>query len=151
VRDRDWSRAVSTTLDYTLTLAIATVVITVLFVGVSDFVGGQRERVVRTELGVVGQRIATDVTAADRLVEAGRGGTDVVVNQSLPRTVTGVDYTVNVSRTASVQWINLTTRTPDVAVSVRVDTATPLAETTFKGDAIAVVYDQSADELEVRS
>jgi hypothetical protein len=144
------SRAVSTTLDYTLTLAIATVVITVLFVGVSDFVDGQRERVVRTELSVVGQRIASDVTAADRLVEAGHGNTDVRVNQSLPRRITGADYNVHVTRDGSVQWVNLTTRTPDVEVAVRVHTETPLAESDINGGDVSVVYDESADELEVR-
>jgi len=145
-------RAVSRTLDYTLTLAIATIVITGLFIAASDFVSDQRERVVRTELSVIGQRIATDVNSADRLVAAGRASqTDLTVHQSLPAQVTGSTYTVEVAEQHGNQWINLTTASLDVSVSVRVNTTTPLTETAIGGGEVSVVYDSGANELEVTS
>jgi len=140
---------VSTTLDYTLSLAIATILITGLFFAAGDFVGQQRERVVQTELRVIGERIVSDVTAADRLVEAGDGSTTVEINQSLPERATGLTYRVELSTNSGTNWVNLSTSTPDVSVAVQFDTATPVAERAIVGGDVTVIY--TGTELEVRS
>lgn len=142
-------RAQSTALDYTLSLALATIVITGLFIAAGDFVSSQRERVVRTELGVLGERIIADLTAADRLVEAGSGSTTVIVNQSLPQQVTGVPYRITVNVNGGDQWMNLSTQTPDVSVAIRFDTGTAVAERSVTGGDVSVVY--TGGKLEVRS
>lgn len=139
-------RAVSVTLDYALTLVIATLVVTALFVTAGEFVADQREQVIRTELQVVGQHVASDVERADRLSVAGSGAETVVVNASLPDRVSGDGYAIDVS---SSGWINLSSDPSGVAVSVRVDTKTPLRDGAVSGGDLAVVYD--GGELEVVS
>ena len=49
-------RAVSTTLGYVLSLAIASILISGLMLATAGFVEGQREQVIRSELEVVGDR-----------------------------------------------------------------------------------------------
>lgn len=142
-------RGQSTTLQYTLTLAVATLVVTGLFVAAGDLVTSEREQVVRTELEVVGQQLAGELSAADRLVRSSEGTQALAINVSLPPEVTGAGYTVAVSDDGTDQWINLTAASPDVSVSVRVDTGTDLADGSVQGGDLSIVYDGSA--LEVRS
>ncbi|WP_415381139.1 hypothetical protein [Halosimplex sp. TS25] len=145
------SRGQSTTLEYTLALAVASLVITGLFVAAGDFVTQQRTEVVRTELGVVGQQLAGDVVAADRLVEAGASTDTVAVNASLPPTIAGSHYSVAVTHTGSEQWLNLSTSDPSVSVSVRIKTKTTVATGAVSGGSdVSVVYDPSGPNLEVR-
>lgn len=142
-------RGQSTALDYTLSLAVASLVITGLLVAAGDFVTHQREEVVRTELGVVGEQLAGEVAAADRLVRAS-DTESLSLNASLPETVAGASYTVAVDDTATGEWLNLTSQDPDITVSVRLETETPLDPDTVGGGRIRVVYDPVAEHLEVR-
>ncbi|WP_459192375.1 DUF7266 family protein [Halosimplex sp. J119] len=144
----DACRGQSTALEYTLALAVASLVITGLFVTAGDFVTSQRTDVVRTELGVVGQQLAGDVVAADRLVEAGASTETVAVNASLPSTIAGAHYSVAVTHTGSEQWLNLSTSDPEVSVSVRLKTNTTVATGAVPGGDVSVVYDDP--NLEVR-
>lgn len=142
-------RGQSTTLDYTLSLAVATLVLTALFAAAGDFVTTQREDVIRTELGVIGEHVASEVTAADRLVES--GDTDeLVANRTLPDRVTGSSYSIAVENDGgTARLITLSTGNPEVSVTVTFRTETDLAETTLQGGDVTVVYD--SDELEVQS
>lgn len=142
-------RGQSTALEYTLALAVASLAITGLFVAAGDFVTQQREGVVRTELGVVGEQLAGEVLAADRLVRAGDTGT-LALESSLPDDVAGSSYTVSVADTPTGQWLNLTSQDPEITVAVRLETETPLDPDTVGGGRVRVVYDAGADHLEVR-
>jgi len=144
-------RGQSTTLDYTLTLGVAALVVTGLVAAAGDFVTGQREQVVRTELGVVGQQLAGELVAADRLVQAGNSTGTLAMNATMPRRVAGASYTVVVAQSGGTHWLNLTSNNPDVTVSVRVETATDVATGRVKGGTVDIVYDAGADQLEVRS
>lgn len=146
----DADRGQSTTLDYTLGLAVATLVVTGLFFAAGEFVTDQRERVVRTELGVVGQQLADEFVAADRLVQAGDSTGALSLDATLPATVTGTGYTVSVDSAGSTRWINLTAADPSVTVSVQFETTTPIDPGSVGGGTVRIVYDPAAGHLEVR-
>lgn len=141
-------RAVSTTLNYVLSLGIATLLITGLLLAGGTFVDDRRENVVRSELTVVGQQLAADLARADRLVTASAGSPDVRVEQSLPERITGVMYRVRLQE-APDQRLVLNTTELDVSVAVNVTTRTSLADSGAEGGDMAIVYDTSDDHLEV--
>lgn len=143
------TRGQSVALEYTLSLAVASLVITGLFLAGGDFVTSQRERVVRTELGVVGEQVAGEVAAADRLVQAGETS-QLSVNASLPSTIAGSRYTVAVDDTGTDRWVNVSTDDPEVTVSVRLRTETPLEPGAVDGGRLTVVYDPTGPNLEIR-
>lgn len=142
-------RAVSTTLNYVLSLGIATLLITGLLLAGGTFVDDRRENVVRSELTVVGQQIAADLARADRLVTASAGPTDVRVEQSLPERITGVLYRVSLHESPD-QRLVLNTTEVEVSVAVNVTTRTPLEDSRAEGGDLSIVYDESGGHLEVR-
>jgi hypothetical protein len=141
-------RGASTTLGYVLSLAVATVVVVGLLAGAGGFVGDQRDRAVRTEFEVLGERVASDVTAVDRLA---RSGDDVnaSVESELPRTVAGTQYEVRVTGGASGATILLHADQPDVTVRVPVANETPIAPTNVTGGRLRVAYNESSGEVVV--
>ena len=134
-------RGQSTALEYTLALALASLVITGLFLAAGDFVTNQREDVVRTELGVVGEQLADELVAADRLVQAGNTTNTLSVDVSMPATVAGADYVVEIGDTGSSQWLNLTSSDPEVAVTVRLETETDVETGRVQGGRVSIVYE----------
>jgi len=144
-------RGQSTSLDYTFSLAIAALLVTGLVTAAGGFVADSREQVVRTELEVIGEHVANELVAADRLAEAGSTTESLTVTKPLPSRVAGTGYSIETNTDGSTQWVNLTASDPDVTVSVRVRTATPIAETAIDGGDVTVTYDPSADQLEVSS
>lgn len=143
-------RAVSAALGYALSLTIATLLISGVFLGMADYVGDQTERAVRSEFEVVGNRIAADVSAADRLAIAAGGTGDVRISTDLPEFVAGRPYRIDVVDVSGSERysINLTAADPDVEVVVLIRTRTTLVETSLAGGDITVVYTGSG--LEVR-
>lgn len=144
------SRGVSTALGYVLGLTISALLISVLLVGVGGFVESERERVVQTELDVVGQQLASDIATADRLVQGSEPGTNSVsvrFESRLPRQIANSGYTVEIDPAAS--QLVLRTDRPTVAVVVGVKTTTDLAESTTAGGRLVVEYDPATDTLEV--
>lgn len=135
-------RGVSVTLGYVLTLAITAVLVSGLLIAVGGFVSGQNERVTQSELDVVGQRLATEVEAADRLAEAGGGGPNVTVavRSRLPETVAGRTYRIAVNETGRDRLV-LSASDPDVSVAVRVVTDAPVANATLGGGPVRVAFE----------
>lgn len=144
-------RGQSTALDYTLGLSVAALVLTGLTIAAADFVTGQREQVVRTELGVVGEQLVGEIVAADRLVQAGNQTSQLVVNASLPRRVVGTGYSVSVVNGSPDQQLRLTTVDPEVSVTVAFTTESPVVTDSVDGGTITIRYDSDADQLEVAS
>lgn len=142
-------RAVSTALNYVLSLAIVAVLVGGLFVGMGGFVEDQRQQAVRSELSVVGNRLATDVGTAQRLALAADAQT-VELAVRLPDRVSGTGYLVDVTRVGSQQYV-LVLRAPTVDVSqrVRLRSRVPLRQTTVSGGDLSIRYDAAADRLEV--
>lgn len=143
------TRAVSTTLGYVLVLGIVTLLLTGLLFASTDFVADQREGTVRSELRVLGQQVADDLSAADRLVRAGDGGTVVTVARTLPDEVTGMAYTVEVKPgVGQPTTIVMASPDPDVTVEVKVWTETDVVASTLTGGRIEVVYTGTALEVQ---
>lgn len=143
------TRAVSTTLAYVLSLAIATLLITGLIIAGGSYVDTQREQVIRDELTVVGQQLAADIERADRLVRAGTAGsTTVRTNRTFSNRVTGESYRLTL--VPSEQTLVLNTTTPDVTVRVGIANETALGASAARGGTVQIRYDQGDDHLEVR-
>lgn len=142
-------RGVSTTLGYALSLTVATLLVGGLLIAGGGFVEDQRERTVRNELEVIGQQVSADVAAVDRLAQTVESGT-VTVGRNLPERVTGKQYTIAVRTDGADRYLVLSVDRPEVRVRVNLASETSVAETAVSGGDVRVVYDPSADELEVR-
>ncbi|MFC7236093.1 DUF7266 family protein [Halosegnis marinus] len=143
-------RGVSTVVGFVLTLGITSLLIIGLLIAAGGFVSDQRQDTVRDELEVIGQQVAADLAASDRLTRA--GGTEVGIARSYPRTVTGSGYQVRVSDPGTPGErvrVTLTADDPAVTVVVDVRVRTPVRATTVRGGDLTVALD--AGELEVRN
>lgn len=138
----DGRRAVSTTLGYVLMLSVASLLVVGLLTAGGGFVSDQRERVVRAELEVVGQQVASDVMAADRLVRASDDPTTVRITDSRPDDVTGSPYRVTLVDDGDPH-LELETAEPSVQVTVQLSTATAVRESSVNGGDVVVRYDAS--------
>lgn len=153
--DSSTDRAVSTTFGYVLALSVTTLLVTGLLFAAGGVVGDQRERAIRTELQVVGQQIAADVQAGDRLV--GAGVTGFTVRRDLPDEVAGSTYTVAVvvddptgySPPPRETYVRLTSSRLDVTVEVDVVLQSDVEEASFEGGELVVTYDTGTSALEV--
>lgn len=146
-------RAVSTTLNYVLGLSIAMIMITGLLIAGTEFVADRNEEVSRSEMQVIGQRVAEDVQQADRLVVAGAGGsTDVEIRTTIPSYVSGSNYVVELDERGSParQYVSVRSFDTDETVSVRVATETNVrVGASVNGGALVVSY--TGSELVIRN
>lgn len=134
------TRGTSTTLGYVLTLGITSILITGLLFGAGGLVEDQRERTVRSELQVLGQMVAADVSAADRLATAGDATGSI--RRDLPPTVAGSSYTLEVvSESQTETYLRLSTDDPAVTVEVDMALRTTLVESSVTGGRVVVTYD----------
>jgi len=137
-------RAVSTTVSYALNLAVATMLVAGVLTATSGVVVDQRGQAARSELRVVGQRLAADIGTADRLANA--GGETVSVTSPLPDSVAGVSYTVEVTGSRLVLEANF----QSVSVTVPYRTNHTVESTTVAGGELHVRLAADGD-LEVGS
>jgi hypothetical protein len=144
------ARGVSSPLGYVLTLAITALLVTGLLVAGGNFVADTREQVVRQELEVVGQHVASNVEMADRLVRAGDDPTTVAVNGDLSERVTGSTYRVELVAQPD-PYLRLNTTRPEVSVTVTLDNRTDLGASDVGGGDVSAVYDDAEDEVVIRS
>lgn len=146
------NRGVSAVLGYVMMLGITTLLITGLLFAAGTFVENQQDRAIRAEFEVIGNRIAADVAAVDRLALASDGDGQIELSVELPPRVAGQPYRINTSDAGAdnVSVITLTTTSggPEEQVEVRVKSSTPLAEGMVTGGDVRVVYD--GGQLEVR-
>lgn len=139
-------RGVSTTVSYVLTLGITTILISGLLIATGGAVDDRRNATTRDALDVVGQRIAANLMAADRLAETGAG--TVVVDVSVPDRLAGSGYSVTVNGSASE--IVLESDGADATTTVQFVSSTPVADSSVRGGELRIVL-TPAPELEVRS
>lgn len=92
-------RGVSVTVNFALSLMVATLLLSTLMFATGSILETQQDRTIRTELRVVGERLAASLMTADRLAEA--GGSDVVVRTEAPVRVGGTGYEVEINATGS--------------------------------------------------
>lgn len=139
-------RGVSTTLNYVLSLAIASLLVTGLLLAGGTFVENRQEEVIRSELEVIGQQIASDINRADRMLTAGNDETTVVVNQSFPKRITGTGYDIQLN--PGDDELELSSVDPEVVVTVHVQTESTLVDS-HADSGVVVVRNASGsnDEL----
>lgn len=140
-------RSVSITVNYALNLAVATLLVTGVLTATGGMVENRRSEAIRTELSVIGERIATDLMAADKLAAAATARPDanptVAVTLALPDRVAGRPYEVSVE--TSPARIVLASENPDVTVTVSYRHDTGIAETTVRGGDLRVVLNTDPD------
>ena len=140
-------RGVSTALGYVLGLAIITVMISGLFVATGEIVTDEREEAARSELRVLGNRLAADVTTVDRLALSA-GDAQASLTRDLPETVAGSSYRIALEHDGGgPAAIELTTDDPEVSVTVSVMNGTPIVNSTANGGELVVGYDGSDIEI----
>lgn len=149
-------RAVSSALGYVLSLGVTVILITGLLLAGGNFVDGERTSITRTELDVVGQRLASQLSSADRA--AMTAGTDgrLEIEARLPDRVAGTEYEIEIGTPpgSGKTTLALSTRAPDVSVAVTVRTTTPIRNATVNGGSVRIAYvdsdgDSEKDVLEV--
>lgn len=139
-------RGVTTALNYVLLIAIVTLMVSGLLVGVSELVYRQQDDAVRSQLDTVGNDLAGDIGTAERLVGT-HGGDQVRLETRLPETVGGSQYRAAVTN-ASGEKYNLVLRSddPDLVVSVPFRSSIPV-NGTASGGTVVVTYDAANDRL----
>jgi len=143
---RRCDRGVSVTLNYVLALGISSILVTGLLIAGGGFVEDTRQRVVHSEMTVIGNHIAANLEQADRFVQASSGDTTVQINETFQQQVTGSPYFVRLDDESQQVVVNAT----ELDVSVRVNTTvqTGFDDAAFAdGGTISVRYDQVDDEL----
>ena len=151
-------RAVSVPINYTLSLVIVTLLLSGLVIVTTDQLQTQQERTVESDFSVLSNRMAADLTAADRLAQT-TGGTErdtVAVRTETPSTSAGSSYTVQINSTelendAHAVTVRMEASRLDVTQEVGLKTDTPVRNTTIVGGDYVVRYvgDDTPDELEV--
>jgi hypothetical protein len=141
-------RGQTITLDYTIGLGISVILVTGLLIAGAGFVDDQRERAARIELEVVGQQVAADVEAADRLAATTGANPTVRVSRELPGDVAGAEYRIELVEQADPH-LELTATDPAVSVQVEFANVTAVSGSQVTGGPVAVAYTGSGT-LELR-
>lgn len=147
------SRAVSVTINYILTLAISAVLVTGLLIAGGTFVEDSRERVIESELEVIGIHLASNVEQVDRMVNASESGQPDAawVNETFQRQVTGSVYLVELDD-GNPSHLVLNASDVDVSVRVNVTVQTDIDDdAVVTGGSISVYYDEGDDELVIEN
>lgn len=147
-------RALSTAVGYVLGLSIMLLLSTGLFITGGSFIDDQREGAIRSELQVVGQQIANDVSRVDRVVNGSSPPAGILSNvstdQTVPPEVAGTTYNIEVrDPSGGTPHLLLSTNSPDISVRVNMTVKNPLRQTAFDGGRVIVRYNNTASELEV--
>lgn len=146
------NRGLSAVFGYVLTLGIVTLLVSGLFLAAGTFVENQHDRAIRAEFEVVGNRIAADLAAMDRLALASGATGEAELVVDLPPLAAGKTYEISTGPSGSPNVSVVNVRTADsaagISVDVRVRTSTTVASTTVPGGDIRIVYDGT--QLEVR-
>lgn len=148
----DDDRGASVVVNYVLTLIIVTLLISGLFLAANDFIRTEQKRVANSEFEVLGNRLAADLSAIDRMVQTTEGQTnaDIELRTVLPANVAGSQYDIELSRTAVSGGhqieIVLSAVGVDSTVTVRVKTDWPVEETTVAGGDVTFTY-ESGDSV----
>jgi hypothetical protein len=130
------NRGVSTVVGYVLNLGIATILVSGLLISGGGLVDDQRERTARSQMDVIGNRIAADLETADRLLRTGNGS--VTIRSDLPPTVVGSQYQVDVVASNSTAVVRVETTRPSVIRTVPVRNLTPVQTVSISGGDINI-------------
>ena len=152
----DQDRAVSVTVGYVLNLAVASLLLTGLFVAGGSFVQSEREAAIEGELTVVGERVAADLMTVDRLANASENPSELTVERraELPTRVSGVEYTMTVEASETGtdgNVLRLESSRADVVVEIPFRTSEAVANTTVEGGDVVVRWDTDETKVVIES
>jgi hypothetical protein len=140
-------RAVSTALNYALTLGIATILVIGLLTAGGNFVRDQRDDVVVSELEVIGERLAGDLATTDRLAQIRHGSTSGAVRSELPRRVAGASYDIQIRTSERNVTLALTSNAIDRTVTTPLSNTTAIAPTNVTGQPLTIAFDGGQIEV----
>jgi len=140
------SRGIATPFGYVLTLAITTILVTGLLVAGGNFVEDQRDRVIESELEVVGEQVANHISSADRLNQSGEGDTTVRIEQEFPNDVTGQTYAITLVAEED-PYLQLNATGTGVSTQVDLSNTTALGQSRATGGTVVVEYNETDDEV----
>lgn len=150
---RSDDRAITSPVSFTLTVAMAMLLVTGLIYAGSAQVENQRSATARAQMDVVGQQVAANLEAADRMVRASEGDpSTLTIERRLPTEIVGTSYSVTVETDAVVVSSPVLDENVRVPVEARTDVAASDggdSDATINGGQIAITYDSGDDELEV--
>ncbi|EMA68960.1 hypothetical protein C461_04997 [Halorubrum aidingense JCM 13560] len=150
-RLRHDDRAVSVTVGYVLTLAIASLLLSGLFIAGGSFVDTERERAAQGQLSVIGERLAADLMTVDRLAGTAESPANLTVDRpvTLPPRVSGAGYRITVTTTGAEGTegtIRLESDRTDAIVEVpfRTRSDTEIRNATVTGGDLRIRWDPTA-------
>lgn len=155
-------RALSVAVNYTTSLIIVTMLMTGLLMAGGDFLDQQQEATIDAEFQVIGNRVASDLGTADRLVAATTGTSEdtVRLTTELPESTAGSQYTITINSSTSTGdvWnvaIHMNATSATIIRTVRLKTQTRVLNTSTNGGNFEITYvdddgDGTPDALEVR-
>lgn len=148
-------RAVSVTVNYVMTLTIATLLLSGLVVSAGGLIESESERAIESELEVLGQQLAADVESAGRLAVIDEGPDTEVekveIETRLPERVAGTGYMIDIEKEQKV--IQLRSTDPEIDVQVRFTLPGELTaetEQTVRGGNVLIEWNGN-DTLVVKS
>lgn len=137
-RFTDDKRGVSRMLSYMLTVGIAMVLITGLFTAGSTLVEDQHEETVRSQMTVVGERVAGSLEAADRLVRSPNETRELALTRRLPSSLAGTSYAFSINETTNTVVVRQAGGS--LSVEVPFETQTHVEPTSVAGGPIRISY-----------
>jgi hypothetical protein len=141
-------RALSTVVSYAVMLVVVGLLVSGLLVGMNGYVADQHDRTVRSELRVVGNHLAADLTSTDRLADSLAGDDRATLRATLPDRVAGGTYLVTIAAAGGDRYeLALATDDPDVTVTVDVRTDVPVETGRFHGGDLLLSTDGTTVEV----
>lgn len=147
-------RAVSTVVGYVIMVGIAGILLATLTLTASGLVDTQDERTAHAEMDVYGERLAADISTADRLAQQDSTKTTMNVTSDLPDTVNGHRYTITIGEeddSDGTTTIVLQSDDFDRSVETGVANTTPIEHGEIRGGAVTITYDDTDGELVIKN
>ncbi|MDG5820345.1 hypothetical protein [Natronococcus sp. A-GB7] len=151
IDDGTADRGVTMAVTHVLALGISAALLAVLLAGSGAVLEAETERATERSLETVGQELAGEIEAADRLA-AGEGD-ETVTRIDAPRTVARTGYAVEArddcnGAAGDADCLRLSAHAVDATVHVQVSTAGDLESSTVPGGSIEIVVEEGRVTLE---
>jgi hypothetical protein len=142
------TRGVSVTLNFALSLLIAGLLLSMVMMATKSLVDSQKDQTVRSELRVIGEKVASSLMTADRLAESGASSVTVFVDAS--NRAGSVGYEIRINATAAGSELILEPNREFSEVHIDFRNSTEIATDVVNGGDMEIVL-TDAGRLEVNS
>ncbi|MDG5761603.1 hypothetical protein QA600_19940 [Natronococcus sp. A-GB1] len=152
IDDGTADRGVTMAVTHVLALGISAALLAVLLAGSGAVLETETERAAERSLETVGQELAGEIEATDRL--AAGGGAEAVARADAPRTVARTGYAVEArsncpGAASDTGCLRLSAHTVDATATVPVSATATLESNTVSGGPIEIVVEDERVTLEV--